>query len=241
MAPTRRPLDSCFAKGVGAAGYLHAFMRTGDVIEIACQSMTVGHAWPITAIHVDPAGRAAAHMMPTGQVVMFYAKHHGSALLEMGGMDIPGYSQTLTCGSIRPHEKVAYVDALATADGKAVYFHAINRHFSEDVPVTVDLSEFPGLAAEGVQHLFEGRLNDKPDEGEAISPGLSVTCGFARRDRPKDRAAEEVGLDRGDRADPGLIKGDAGLFGFEGVREEEIRPSSPPPARCVSSTPWPSP
>ena len=165
------PLDWCFAKGVGAAGYLHAFMRTGDIIEIACQSMTVGHAWPITAIHVNPAGRASAYMMPTGQVVMFYAKHHGSALLEMEGMDIPGYSQTLTCGSIRPHEKVAYVDALATADGKAVYFHAINRHFSEDVPVTVNLLEFPGLAAEGVQHLFEGRLNDKPDEGEAISAG----------------------------------------------------------------------
>ena len=165
------PLDSCFAKAVGAAGYLHAFMRAGRDIEIACQSMTIGHVWGITAIHVDPSGRAPAHMMPTGQVVMFYARHHGSMLLEMEGRDIPCYSQTLTCGGIRPHDKVAYVDALATANAKAVYFHAINRHFSEDVPVTVDFSEFPGLAAEGVQHLFEGRLNDKPDEGEAIGAG----------------------------------------------------------------------
>jgi alpha-L-arabinofuranosidase len=165
------PLDSCFAKGVGAAGYLHAFMRAGDAIEIACQSMTVGHAWPITAIHVDPAGRTPAYMMPTGQVVMFYAKHHGSSLLEIQGLNIPSYSQPLTCGDIRPQEKVAYVDALATADGRAMYFHAINRHFTEDVPVTVDLSEFPGLAAEGMQHLFEGRLNDKPDEGQSPSAG----------------------------------------------------------------------
>ncbi len=32
-------LDSAFAKGVGAAGYVHALMRAGDVIEIGCQSM----------------------------------------------------------------------------------------------------------------------------------------------------------------------------------------------------------
>jgi alpha-N-arabinofuranosidase len=47
------PFDSLFAKGVGAAGFLHAFIRAGDVISIACQSMTVGCSWDITAIHVD--------------------------------------------------------------------------------------------------------------------------------------------------------------------------------------------
>jgi len=165
------PLDSLLAKGIGAAGYLHAFMRSGDVIDIACQSMTVGKGWPINCIRADPEGRKEAYFMPSGQVTMFYALHHGDRLLEMEGHDVPTYTQPYHMGGIRPRDKVAYIDALATADDRAIYFHAINRHFSEDLPVTIDLSGAGGLADAAIHHVFEGRLNDKPEEGEGMTVG----------------------------------------------------------------------
>ena len=165
------PLDSVFARGVGDAGFLHAFMRAGDVIDIACQSMTVGRAWNFTAIHVDPNSSEPAYMLPSGQVVMFYAKHHGNVRLEMEGRDVPTYAQPLRMGDLTPKARVATVDALATANDKALFFHAINRHFTEDVPVTLDLADFPGLAGEAVQHVFEGRLADEAGPGEPLSAG----------------------------------------------------------------------
>ena len=39
------PLNSRWAKGLGAAGFIHAMMRAGDVIDIGCQSMLVGMGW----------------------------------------------------------------------------------------------------------------------------------------------------------------------------------------------------
>jgi len=47
------PLDSFWARGMGAMGYLHAFIRAGDIIDIACQSITVGRNWGIDAIRLS--------------------------------------------------------------------------------------------------------------------------------------------------------------------------------------------
>jgi alpha-N-arabinofuranosidase len=168
---TRGPLDSAFAKGVGAAGFLHAILRQGDTIDIACQSIAVGSEWATAAIRVTDDFDTPAYLTPTGQVFMLYARHHGTARVEMEGQDIPTYDQPLRMGTLRPAAVVATVDAVATADGNALYFHAINRHFTQDITVTLDLEEFPGLAAGGVQHIFQGRLMDKPAPGEPPSPG----------------------------------------------------------------------
>ena len=167
----RRPMDSSFAKGIGAAGYLHAFMRAGDTIEIACQSMTVGNAWGITGIRADRQGQKPAYSLPTGQVTLFYSKHHGSQLLAMTSVDVPTYSQPFRMGGIRPRSAVAYLDSLATADPGAVYFHVINRHFSNPLEVQIDLSDFSGLNGRVLHHLFVGRLNDAPRAGESLEIG----------------------------------------------------------------------
>lgn len=159
-------LSSSWAKGVGAAGYLHALMRAADVIGIGCQSMLVGHGWGITAIHADPLGKTPAYYMPTGEVTAFYSNHHGDRMLELESSNVPAYEQPYRMSGIRPYEKVAVVDALATRSDDAVFFHAINRSFDRDMDIEIDLSVFGGLAPKATQHIIEGRLNDRPQDGE---------------------------------------------------------------------------
>ena len=164
-------LDSSFAKGLGAAGYLHAFIRAGDVIELGCQSMLVGNSWGITAVRADAQGEIPPYYMPTGQVTAFYSKHHGDKLLALESRNVPTYEQPYQMGGIRPSRKVACIDALATAGEKRIYFHAINRSFEEPLDVTVDVSAVDGLDGRAIHHVLEGRLNDTPDSGEARQIG----------------------------------------------------------------------
>jgi len=158
-------LNSSFAKGVGAAGYLHAFMRQGEQIAMACQSMLVGNHWGIHCVWADPTGKTPAHFMPTGQVTMFYARHHGAHRLDVTAENVPTYAQPYRMQNLSPAERVAYVDAVATGDARAAYVHAINRHFSRDLPVTVDLTAFDKIDRTATHRILEGRLQDEPAEG----------------------------------------------------------------------------
>jgi len=162
----RPALNSSFAKGLGAAGYLHAFMRAADVIDMGCQSMLVGNSWGIHAIKADVEAKIPPYYMPTGQVTMFYSKHHGEKLLALDSRNIPTYKQPYRMGGIGPKEKVAYVDALATADEKLVYFHAINRSFEKSIDVTIDISALGRFKGRAVHHVLQGRLNDTPKPNE---------------------------------------------------------------------------
>ena len=167
-------LNSSFAKGLGAAGYLHAFMRAADVIELGCQSMLVGNSWGIHAIKADVEAKIPPFYMPTGQVTMFYSKHHGENLLEVESSGVPVYQQPYRMGGIKPEKKVAYIDALATADDKSVYFHAINRSFEQPIDVTVDISALGSFMGRVVHHILEGRLNDEPKDNEPRQIGRTT-------------------------------------------------------------------
>ncbi|KPJ72315.1 MAG: hypothetical protein AMS14_08000 [Planctomycetes bacterium DG_20] len=162
----RPALNSSFAKGLGAAGYLHAFMRQGETIAMACQSMLVGNRWGIHCVRADPEGKWPAYFMPTGQVTMFYARHHGTHRLDVTAENVPAYAQPYRMQNLGPKKRVAYVDAVATADERAVYFHAINRHFSRDLPVAVDLTAFDKIDKTATHRILEGRLTDEPAEGQ---------------------------------------------------------------------------
>ena len=122
-------MDSWWARGVGAAGFLHALLRAGDVVRIGCQSLLVGNHWDITSIRVDPGGQTPAFQLPTGAITAFYAARHGEVLLRLDSENVPTFEQPYRFGDIGPRSRVAYVDALVTAGERAVYFHAINRHF----------------------------------------------------------------------------------------------------------------
>jgi alpha-L-arabinofuranosidase len=66
---------------------------------------------------------------------------------------------------------VAYIDALATADDKSVYFHAISRNFEQPTNVAIDLSDFRKLKGRAVHHILQGRLNDIPESDEEKQVG----------------------------------------------------------------------
>ena len=166
LSGPKAALDSSFAKGVGAASYVHAFMRAADVIEIGCQSMLVGNSWGIHAIWADAKGKIAPHYMPTGQMTMFYSNHHGEDLLALESSNVPTYEQPYRMGGISPKQRIAYIDALATADEEHIYFHAINRSFDKPREVTIDVSAFGGVEGSVVHHVLKGRLNNEPGPNE---------------------------------------------------------------------------
>ena len=171
-------LNASFAKGLGAAGYLHAFMRAADVIDLGCQSMLVGNSWGIHAIKADVEAKISPYYMPTGQVTMFYSQHHGEQLLVTESRNVPTYKQPFRMGGIGPKEKVAYIDALATADEKHVYFHAINRSFEKSTEVTIDISALGRFENRAVHYVLEGRLNDKPKPNEPRQIGRTTKREF---------------------------------------------------------------
>jgi alpha-N-arabinofuranosidase len=166
LSGSQSALSSSYAKGVGAAGYLHAFMRAADVIEIGCQSMLVGNSWGIHAIWADAKGKTAPHYMPTGQMTMFYSNHHGNKLLALDSRNVPTYEQPYQMGGISPKRKIAYIDALATADETRIYFHAINRSFDKPRDVTIDVSAFGSVEGHAMHHVLQGRLNNEPGPNE---------------------------------------------------------------------------
>ena len=169
-------LDSLYAKGLGAASFLHSFMRQGDVLSIGMQSMLVGSHWPINSIRVDRHGKVPAFMMPTGIVTQLYSQHHGDRLMEVELSGQEYFSQPFTMADIKPSAHVATVDVVATRDTRAntLTIHMINRRFTGKRPVVIDCAAF-GLKPQEVEiFVMEGRLNDTPRPGEPLSPaGIS--------------------------------------------------------------------
>jgi alpha-N-arabinofuranosidase len=163
----RRPeFNSELARGVGAAGWLHAFMRLGDVVGMACQSMTVGSRWGITGIRVDPTGQAAPYPLPTGQVTGLYSRYHGNTLLAVQTRNVPHFAQPLEMAGIEPAEKVLALDIVATGADDAVYLHVINRSFSDDLTAHIELRGFGDLAGPATLHALTGRVRNQPPPGQ---------------------------------------------------------------------------
>ncbi len=160
-------LNSALAKGLGAAGMLHAIMRDGDLIALATQSMLIGNSWGIHAIRADRTARTPPYMMPSGQVTSLYSRHHGPSRLAIDLADVPRYDQPYRLAGIRPARRAAHVDILVTRGEEVLFLHAINRHFDRALRVRVDISAVsarPGR--KGTHHVLAARLTDRPAPGE---------------------------------------------------------------------------
>jgi len=96
----------------------------------------------------------------------FYAAHHGSQLLAFKATGVPTYEQPLKLGGIGPAPKVAYLDALVTANDQTVYFHVINRHFDQAMALTLDTAACGPLADQARLFVLEGRLQDQAAPGD---------------------------------------------------------------------------
>ena len=163
-------LNSLFAKGIGAASYLHAILRQGNLINMAMQSMLVGSYWPINSIRVDKDNKRPAYMMPSGMVTKLYSQNHGDEMLAVDLANAEFYQQPYKMGQLGPAGKVAYVDVIATKSESNLTVHMINRRFEGKQPVTIDSSAFKVKPQQVELIILDGRLNDEPKEGEPLCP-----------------------------------------------------------------------
>jgi len=175
IGKTKPALDSLYAKGLGAASMLHAMMREGDLITIGMQSMLLGCHWPIDSIRVDRTGKHPAFMMPTGMVASLYSQHHGDRLLdvELSGQEF--YGQPYKMRDIKPADKVAAVDVVATRNETDLTVHMINRSFAERRKIVIDCSALGVKPQEAEILIMEGRLEDKPPAGGPQSAAWITT------------------------------------------------------------------
>ncbi len=157
-----RPLDSYWAKGVGAASYLHGLIRGGDRIKLAHQSMLIGKGWGITSVRIPPQGPDHAYLLPTGAITGFYARHHGDRRLAAEFEHVPMFSQPYSMGTLGPKDRIAVVDAVVTADDDYIYVHLISRAFDKDTPIVVDLSGLKVGQRAAVLHVLKGELKAEP-------------------------------------------------------------------------------
>lgn len=152
--------ESFMSKGVGAAGFLHGFMRAGDLVKLAHQSMLVGSSWAIAGVRVSRSQPDFLHWRATAQVTALYARHHGDELLRVKIEDNTFYRQPFTLEGITPSGRVAHVDPLVTRRGNTLYVHAINRDLNAERTLAVDLRALTPRPAKILAHRVVGPVLD---------------------------------------------------------------------------------
>lgn len=176
------PLESLWAKGVGAAGFLHAMLRGGQKFPLATQSMLVGNSWQITGIRVSPDDKFAPYLMPTTVMTGFYRHRVRGHFLPVHTVNAPFEPQPFQIGGIAPKDRVTALDVVASADAKALGVHFINRSFDKALPISLDLSQFGDLSRRGDLEILSGSLKDSDERAKvqkrlqsiAVSNGRAV-------------------------------------------------------------------
>jgi hypothetical protein len=149
-AAGRGPLDSLWAKGLRAAGFLHALLRAADRVPLAVQSVAMGSNWDITSIRIPSSG--TAFFYPTGAVSAFYRQFCGERLVPLHRTGGRSYAQPYRLGAIQPAPLVQELDVLATGGEATLFVHLLHRAFEEEVEVAVELPK--GFAPVGTLHLL---------------------------------------------------------------------------------------
>ncbi len=162
--------NSLLAKGAGAASFLHAFMRQGAIVRMACQSMLVGEKWPIAGIQVRPGDPGHVLWAPTAQAVTLYRHHHGRERLRIRATGGAAYSQPFKLGNLQPQPAVAFVDPVVTRRDATLFVHLINRDFDHPRRVLLDLAPLAATPTACTLHRLAGRLHNKPNPGEPLDP-----------------------------------------------------------------------
>ena len=170
------------AKGIGAAGFLHAMMRHGDRVTLACQSMTVGQSWGITGIRVDPDYQQDAVLLPTAQVTGLYAAYHGNERLRIETRNIPAYAQPYWMSVIQAADSVCMLDMVATRNASQLFVHVINRSFVRSFDLGLELE---GLEAgrDFVRHTLTGEKNAEISNDTLKQGAWTTTTPFSRSGR----------------------------------------------------------
>ena len=167
------PPLSELARGLGAAGMLHAMMRSGDRVQLACQSMLVGKRWGITGIRV--ADDAPPRLLPTALATGLYSRHHGNERLYLELANVRTYAQPLRINGIAPAPRVAYLDIVVTRTARRLYAHVINRHITDALPLRFDVSRVGQLTGQVALRAIHGsRDRDDAAVTESQLPGTGT-------------------------------------------------------------------
>jgi len=148
---------SCYlANGLGAAGFLHAFMRAGDDVVWANQSMLIGDCWDLGCIRIAKDDPSRFRFDARGQVLSLYSRFHGPERLATSVENQRHYRQPYEMGAIHVREKMAYLDPVATRRGSEIFLHLINRDFDRVARVEVDISALGGVPRSLIRHTMTG-------------------------------------------------------------------------------------
>ncbi|NJN25742.1 MAG: hypothetical protein HC819_07150 [Cyclobacteriaceae bacterium] len=139
---TKASIKPGMANGMGVASFIHYMLRFGDAVKMANQSMLVGTSWGITGLRVDPDGSELPYFLPQGLAMRFYANNSGSNFQQVTLEHLETYAQPYGLQNIKPNEKVAYLDVVATSKGDELFVHVINRSFDKAQHAKLDISEF---------------------------------------------------------------------------------------------------
>ena len=145
------------AAGLGVAGFLHGFIRNGDRVSLATQSMLLGVSWNIAAIRMDKTRKVPPFFSPQGQVTDFYRRHTGDTRLEVGSPPMPRLpflhekENALDMGSL--------LDVTATRGDSLLNIHVVNRSLHDPVPATFKVPD--GVIGPAVVWLLDGDPFDK--------------------------------------------------------------------------------
>ena len=141
---------------------------TGARLTVATnQSTLLGVGWPIAAIHGDRDDVGEPFYDPQGAATTFYRHRHGPNRLRAELTGVPTQPQPYRVGWGPPIERAAVLDVLVTSDDDTVYIHAINRSFTDDHELAIDLSALGRVAETAVHHTFTCNLTAEPGHGVA--------------------------------------------------------------------------
>lgn len=192
------------AQGLGVAGFLHGLMRRGGVIDLATQSLLVGHNWDITAVRVDPSGAKLPYYLPQGLATMLYSMHHGDRLLAVEHGPLPARPQPYIVGKWTKWPEtvpsVADVDLLVTADDKNVFVHAIHRNIDQSRQIAVDLSDLRVKSVRATHYRYVERTAEEreragtPQACQIVSEDAEVKGGILKIAlKPRSISIVEIG------------------------------------------------
>jgi len=171
-------LHYAHAAAIGAAGFLNGMLRQADAVEIATQSMLVGHSWQIAAIRLpDEEKGRPLHRNGQGAVTTLYNHYHGERLLAVNTGGVPMLPQPLRLGAAWPIPSVALLDAVATRSDEVVYVHIVNRSAERDFAVKLDVTALHPADGRIVLHML------CPSPVEALAETRAV---MVRQDIPGD-------------------------------------------------------
>jgi alpha-N-arabinofuranosidase len=159
------PLQSELAKGLGAAGMLHAFMRQGDQVRIGCQSMLVGTNWGIAGVRL--AAGKTPRIRPTAMATGLYSRYHGRERLLAELTNMPTFPQPLQMGFLAPEPRVAFLDVVVTRRDRTLFIHAINRHMRDAISTRFDLRRLGGSTGGATLHTLTGPVEPNAEAGYA--------------------------------------------------------------------------